>query len=138
MLALLYFRNYLPPQIARFIFMLFSHARSSIVERYGSDMEGLIVWGPAAILQASAAGIAAGSIARLGALHGLFAAFIAGLVMVVGDYLLIGIHQSLNETLALSPVFLGSGALLAVPVVLAVSGIAGWLRDCGGRKLRNA
>jgi hypothetical protein len=90
-------------------------------------MEGLIVWGPAAILQASAAGIAAGSIGRLGALHGLFAAFIAGLIMVIGDYLLIGIHQSLSETLELAVVFFGAGALLALPVALAVSGISGWL-----------
>lgn len=124
MLALVYFRNYLPSEIASFILLHFSYAKNSLEEAYGSNMGGLIIWGPAAMLQAIAAAITASGITRLSALYGMFAAFIAGLVMVIGDYLLIVLiadtHQSLYETLLTSAIFLGAGTVLALPIALAV------------------
>jgi Zn-dependent protease with chaperone function len=108
----------------RFGFHLPSHTVKSIEEAYGGDMVGLIILAPAAILQAVAAAFAAGRIARLGALHGAFAAFVAGFGMVIGDHLLVGIHQSLNEALWTSVGILGLGTLCSLPIALAVAGIA--------------
>jgi hypothetical protein len=86
----------------------------------------------AALLQAILAGIVAGWVRRLGALHGLFAAFVGGCVMtlsiVVIDLLLGGIITAsfIWNTFCL---VVNSGALLALPIVLIVSVIVQETRE---------
>jgi hypothetical protein len=82
----------------------------------------LVLSSLSASAQASAAAIAAAWIGRLGALHGLCSAFIAGYVMTVGWMLFVAADYS-------GPIlFLGTGTFLALPVALGVSALADWIR----------
>jgi hypothetical protein len=81
----------------------------------------------AVLLQAGVAAIAACSIGRLGALHGLFAAFVGGCVItagILGFFLLHGREFSSFIFFAVVNV----GALLALPAALGGSAVAGWFR----------
>jgi Zn-dependent protease with chaperone function len=80
--------------------------------------------GLAALLQATTAGIVAGSVRRLGVLHGLFAAFVGGCVMTFG---ILGINLLIGGTAPADFIWLtfryvmNGGALLALPITLIVS-----------------
>ncbi len=78
----------------------------------------------ATLLQATAAGVVAGWVRRLGVLHGLFAAFVGGCVMTVGIVvidLLFGGMVTANFIWQTFCLVVNGGALLALPIVLMVS-----------------
>ncbi len=85
----------------------------------------------AVLLQVGIAAIVAGSVRRLGALHGLFAAFVSGCTMTVG---IVGIGLLYNGQTDFASVWtdlegiLNGGALLVLPVALVVSILASWVR----------
>jgi hypothetical protein len=85
----------------------------------------------ATLMQAGVAAVVAGWVRRLGGIHGLFAAFIAGLVMSVG---ILGLNLLFGGTIDLGfawTVFhmaLTGGALLALPSMLGASVLEGWVR----------
>ncbi len=84
----------------------------------------------AALMQAGIAAIAAGWIRRLGALHGLFSAFAAGLVMtigIIGRYLLHGGELDLTIVLMTLYQVVSGGALLVLPIALGVSVVINWI-----------
>ncbi len=84
-----------------------------------------------AILQAIIAAIVAVSVRRLGVLHGLFAAFVAGCVMTAGvcnSLLLYGQTIDSNYVWVILGWMVNGGAILALLTVLPVSALAGWIR----------
>jgi cell division protein FtsX len=68
---------------------------------------------------------------RLGALHGLFAAFAAGCLMAI---VIVGLNLAFGGMIDLWLVgqtfmlVVNSGALLALPLALLVAALAGWVR----------
>lgn len=88
----------------------------------------------AALMQVGVAAIVASRLRRFGALHGLLAAFIGGSVMTIGVLLLNllfgGTIDGGFAWYTFSQVVNG-GALLALPVALCVSVLAGWVRRSG-------
>lgn len=85
----------------------------------------------AALIQATAAGIVAGWVRRLGALHGLFAAFVGGCVMTVGIVVIDLLFGGLITASFIWQIFclvVNGGALLALPIALGVSAIAHRIR----------
>ena len=86
----------------------------------------------AALFQVGAAAIVAGWVERLGALHGLFSAFIGGCVMSAGIIvlnLLFGGTVTLPVIWQIFSQVVNEGTLLALPVVWAVSVMAGFVRQ---------
>jgi len=87
----------------------------------------------------------AGWVRRLGALHGLFAAFVAGCVMTIA---ILGLNLAFGGTFDLGVTWLtfalvvNVGALLALPSGLAVAALAGWVRRVhrisGGQRAADA
>jgi Zn-dependent protease with chaperone function len=85
----------------------------------------------AALMQAGAAALVAAWVQRLGAIHGLFSAFVAGCVMTVG---LLVLNIAFGGTL--DPPFIwftfsqvvNEGGLLAIPIAWMVSGLADLVR----------
>jgi hypothetical protein len=75
-----------------------------------------------ALMQASAAAIAAAWIGRLGALHGLCSASVAGYVITAGWMLFFADYDVINFFMVL-----GTGTFLALPTALVVSALAGWI-----------
>jgi hypothetical protein len=92
----------------------------ALTRKLGENALGFLIVLPSVGLQALAAGAAAAAARRLGFLQGLFAAFIAGVIMVGFD--LIMIRAAVNPWTAL--VFLGGGALAALPVAAVSAAIA--------------
>jgi Zn-dependent protease with chaperone function len=96
--------------------------------------------GPATLMQAGAAAVAAASIRRLPTLHGLCSAFIAGLtitfgvmVMIKGTSLYTTIDALFDAFLTLLFRFSGPGMLLALPVAALVATAARWMRHAYSR-----
>jgi Zn-dependent protease with chaperone function len=92
----------------------------------------------AALLQMDVAIVVAGWVQRLGALHGLFAAFVGGCLMTIA---MLGLNLAFGGTVDLAFAWqtfvsvVNGGALLALPTGLAVAALAGWLRSAsGGRR----
>ena len=83
----------------------------------------LVLNGLSAFMQASAAALTTAWIRRLGALHGLCSASIAGYVITLGWMLFFADYAALNFVIILSP-----GTFLALPVALGVAALAGWIR----------
>ncbi|MFQ6013947.1 MAG: M48 family metalloprotease [Anaerolineae bacterium] len=93
----------------------------------------------AALMEAGVAAVVAGWVKRLGGLHGLFAAFVAGCVMtggVLGLNLLFGGTIDFAFTWQTFSQVVNEGALLALPTALGVSALAGWVRRFGGQSAR--
>jgi Zn-dependent protease with chaperone function len=111
LLVLLRYNKYIAPGLDRLI-----HA-------VDSPTVGLVLNGLSALMQASAAAIAAAWIRRLGALHGLCSASIAGYVITLGWMLFFADYAAFNFVFFLSP-----GTFLALPVALGVAALAGWIR----------
>lgn len=101
----------------------------------------------AVLVQAAAAAISAALVIKLGWLHGLCSAFVAGCIAVIGEVALYELSGCVGvlafgptkgcssidleyASLTLSSVING-GALLAVPVALGVSAVASWTRRRG-------
>jgi hypothetical protein len=95
----------------------------------------------AALLQMGVAVVVAGWVRRLGALHGMFAAFVAGCLMTVA---MLGLNLAFGGTVDLGFAWqtlvtvVNGGALLALPAGLAVATLAGWLRRASGRRSADA
>jgi len=99
----------------------------------------------AVLLQAGAAVVVAGWVRRLGALHGLFAAFVAGCLMTAAMF---GLNLAFGGTFDLGDAWLtfafvvNGGALLALPLALAIAALAGWIRrlrrSIRGRRVADA
>jgi len=85
----------------------------------------------AGLFQAIIAAVVAGLVRRLGALHGLFAAFVAGCLMTIA---ILGLNLAFGGTIDLGfagqtyAFVVNGGALLALPLALAVAALAGWVR----------
>ena len=85
----------------------------------------------AALMQAGVAAVVAGRVRRIGSLHGLCAAFVAGCTMTAG---LLGLNLLFGGTASLAFVWMvfkfvvSGGALLALPVALAVAALASRIR----------
>ena len=88
--------------------------------------------GIAAMMQIIPAVVAAAWVKRLGALHGLFAAFVGGCVMAAGIIVLSSLVNRELDLEFIQLVFLlvvNGGALLALPISLIVALLAGWARQ---------
>jgi len=85
----------------------------------------------AAVMQAIVAAIVAGWVRRLGSLHGLFAAFVAGCIITAGTVasLLNFVRVDLPLLWLLFTSVVNGGALLALPAALVASALTGWLRQ---------
>jgi hypothetical protein len=94
----------------------------------------------AALIQAGVATVIAVRVKRLGTLHGLFAALVAGCVMMVGALIIFVVFSGrplgyyfqsfpYGTTLQLSASVINGGTCLALPMVLGISMVAGWLRQ---------
>jgi hypothetical protein len=84
-----------------------------------------------AVLQAIIAAIVTVWVRRLGVLHGLFAAFVAGCVMTAGvcdSVLLYGQTIDSFFVWVVLGYMVNGGAILALLTVLVVSALAGWIR----------
>jgi Zn-dependent protease with chaperone function len=100
----------------------------------------------AALLQAGVAAVVAAWVKRLGGLHGLFAAFVAGCVMAGGvlaiDWLIVGTEVFLASFSAASDIWfevskvINGGALLALPTAWGVSALAGRVRQAAAARGR--
>jgi Zn-dependent protease with chaperone function len=90
----------------------------------------------AAFMQAGVAALVAGWVQRLGALHGLLSAFIAGCVMTLGVLILNVVFGGRLEPQFVWNTFsqvVNEGALLALPVAWGISGLAELVRHIRGR-----
>jgi hypothetical protein len=91
----------------------------------------------AVLLQGGMAAIVASSVRRLGGLHGLFAAFVAGCVMTVGilGFFLLSTKEGIDRDFVWTvfSLVVDGGALVALPVVFVVSALAKWARHLGRR-----
>jgi Zn-dependent protease with chaperone function len=89
------------------------------------------------LLQAGMAAIVASSVRRLGGLHGLFAAFVAGCVMTVGilGFFLLHTKEGIDRDFVWTvfSLVVNGGAFVALPVVFVVSALAKWARHLGCR-----
>jgi len=85
----------------------------------------------AAVMQAIVAAVVAGQVRRLGSLHGLFAAFVAGCVITAGAVAnsLYYVRIDLLLLWLLFTSVVNEGALLALLTALVASVLAGWLRQ---------
>jgi hypothetical protein len=113
--------------------------------QFGSDtfvphlIKGVVVTGalaaPAAVLQACVAALVAAWVERLGALHGLFAAFIVGAVMTIGiRWLLDDMSSELEFWLFWLPLVGNGGVLMALFTGLGASVVGKRLRDMVNRR----
>jgi Zn-dependent protease with chaperone function len=115
LLAAMRLFHYMPPEVATWI-------RATPKVYVGYTLQGL-----AAVVQAAAAAIAASWISRLGALHGLFSAFIVGCVITTGWLLLFG-AESVYDAFWTYLLFSMTGALIVLPTALGASSVADWSR----------
>jgi hypothetical protein len=116
LLVLLRYHNSIAPAIGSFLHSM------------NGDTRVLILYSLSAFLQASAAAITAIWIRRLGALHGLCSASIAGYVITLAWMLFLGDYSGMHFVLILGP-----GMFLALPVALSVSALASWIRRTGSQ-----
>ena len=120
---LIYFRVYFPSAIGDGIYSGYRLVAAGIA--LVSDSEGFQLPGTAVCFQAVAAAIAAGRARRLSVVHGLFAAFVAGCVIVVGDWIFFGIRFDVpvsDLTLATLTI-MGLGAAVALSTAI----LAAWI-----------
>jgi hypothetical protein len=92
---------------------------------------GIVLFTVGAVLQSIVAAIVTVWVGRLGVVHGLFAAFIAGYVMtavVCGTSLLLGQSIDLIVVSSVLGWMVNGGAILALLTALVASGLAGWIR----------
>jgi hypothetical protein len=92
----------------------------------------------AVLMQVGVAALVAGWIQRLGAVHGLFGAFVAGCVMAVGILaanLLFGGTIDLQFAWNTFCQVVNEGALLALPIAWAVASLAQLIRGPGNKAL---
>lgn len=85
----------------------------------------------AALMQSFIAVVVALKVPRLGWLHGLFAAFVAGCLMTVGilgSILVFGGEIDASFAWSTLSEVVNEGALLALPFALAASAVSGWFR----------
>ena len=126
-LGVIYFRNDLPADLAGSVKSSFDWALRAAEQTFGS--RGIAIPMLAVICQASAAALAAAGIKVLSVVHGLFAAFIAGVVSVIGIYLqlIVGGVES-SEALLILLVILGMGTLLVLPAAIIGSQVGAGTR----------
>jgi len=127
----------------------------SFIISLGLDFAGLeifVAWmlfgqaALAALMQAGVAAVVAAWVERLGGLHGLFAAFVAGCMMAGGvlaiDWLFAGTEVFLASFPAASDIWfqvsivINGGTLLALPTAWGVSALAGWVRQAAAARRR--
>lgn len=111
---LLYSKYIMPPEIMAEI--------RSLVLSVERNFLGHIVFLLSALMQATAAAIAAVWIRRLGTLHGLFSAFTAGFVSALGWVLL---SKQDDGIVYLFLAFMSPGMVLALPTALGLSALRG-------------
>ena len=126
---LAYLRSYFPTGISNGIASAFSWLVAWTSHVFGN--KGFVISGTAVIFQALAAAIAAGRARRLSTICGLFAASVAGFIIVVGNNILFGFRpesQLWNQTLV-SLQLMGLGAFITLPTAL----VAGWVGNLARR-----
>jgi Zn-dependent protease with chaperone function len=125
---LLWLRHYLPTEIDAGIYSAFDGLFAWSRSVFGST--SVLSLGSAAFFQALAAAIVAAHARRLSAVCGLFAASVAGFVIVVGDFVFwinFGSPASLRAMSALAT--MGLGAVVALPTVI----VAAWMAKMARR-----
>ena len=128
----------------------------SFIISFGLDFAGFeifVAWmlfgqaALAALMQAGVAAVVAAWVKRLGGLHGLFAAFVAGCVMAGGalviDLLIAGTEVILAPSFPTAfsiwfevTIVINGGTLLALPTAWGVSALAGWVRQTAAVRSR--
>ena len=121
----LFFRGYLPGAISQAINSVFELLFAATARIVGD--RSFLLPASAACFQAVAAAIAAAGAARLSAVCGLFAASVAGFIIVVG-YCIFFAFQF--DTVVQ---FVGLGAIAALPTAIVAASIAGGTRRASAR-----
>ncbi|WCM53272.1 sel1 repeat family protein [Pseudomonas sp. WJP1] len=118
---LVLFRDYFPPPISNWIGSAFDAVLTWTERLFGN--KGIFIPGSAVIFQALAAAIAAARVRRLSAICGLFAASVAGLIIVVGNHILFGfeLQNQWGSQIFASLQLMGLGAVVALPTALLVA-----------------
>lgn len=133
MLELVLFRDQLPAAIADGIKSAFDWLLAGTARVFGD--EGFLLPGSGALFQAIAAAIVAGRATRLSAVCGLFAASVAGFIIVAGHYILLGVGFAFPAShLAQAALqMMGLGAAVALPTVI----VAAWIGYVARRVFAN-
>jgi TPR repeat protein/Zn-dependent protease with chaperone function len=121
-----YFRTYFPVGISNAINSAFSWLFARTAQTFGNT--GFLLSISAMAFQALGAAIAAGTARRMGAVCGLFAASVAGSIIVLGDWLFFGFGQGISELLLASLSLMGQGAVTALPAVIIAASIGAAIR----------
>jgi TPR repeat protein/Zn-dependent protease with chaperone function len=131
---LLHFRQHLPAGIGDGIHSAFE-SLFELMSRIAGDRSFLLV-ASAACFQALAAAIVAARATRLNAVCGLFAASVAGLVMVAGNLIFVGIGSQTpaTQTAVVAVQFMGLGVIVALPTVVG----AAWFAEVARRAFARA
>lgn len=126
---LVIFRSHLPAGIGNGIGSIFGWLLAVATRVFGD--EGFSLPGSAAVLQALAAAVAAARATRLSAVCGLFAASVAGFIMVVGHFILFGIgsEASASRQFEIALPMMGLGAIVALPMAI----LAAWIGNVARR-----
>lgn len=125
---LFYFRDHLPTG--------FSDGIQSVFRWLSTwTTLGFLLVGSAVGFQALAAAIAAGRARRLSAVCGLFAASVAGFVIVIGNNIFFGIgfEFQASQQVLVSLQLMGQGAVVALPTVI----VAAWIGNLARRVFPN-
>jgi TPR repeat protein/Zn-dependent protease with chaperone function len=121
MWELLYFRNYFPGWFGEGMIHPAFRSLFKWTARFFGD-ESFLFPGSAVGFQALAAAIAAARASRLSVVHGLFAASVAGCVIIAGDFMFFGIDFQPVSNLAqvaLSLIGLGTAVALSAAITAA-------------------
>src|SRR5262249_12815821 len=117
LIELLYFKKYLPTVIGHGISSAYNWDAAFSTHVFGH--RSFVLTLPAIALQVLAAAIVAARRQRLRAVCGLFAASVAGFIIVAGNHLFffIGYEYQTSEQLVVAAIFMGLGSVAAVPAV---------------------
>jgi TPR repeat protein/Zn-dependent protease with chaperone function len=123
-----YFRIYLPVWLASTIDAGFSLLFNWTAGLFGGRQ--FLIPNSAMVFQALAAAIATGRAKRLSALCGLFAASVAGAVIVVGDWIFFSnaFEIPASEQIMGMLAIMGQGAIAALPTTIVTATISGAIR----------
>jgi TPR repeat protein len=121
-----YFRIYLPVGLASTINAGYSFLFNWTAGLFSGRQ--FLIPNSAMAFQMVAAAIATGGAKQLRALCGLFAASVAGGIIVLGDWLFFGLQLRTSELLLASLDIMGQGAIGALPTVIVAAGIGSAFR----------
>jgi TPR repeat protein len=129
LIELVYFKKYLPTGIGHGISSAFDWHAAISTQVFGHGSFTLTI--PAVVSQALAAAIVAARRQRLCAVCGLFAASVAGFIIVAGHHLFffISYEYQTSQQLLVAAIFMGLGSIAAIAAVI----VAAWFADMARR-----